>query len=112
MIAAALFSAPLTACGKAEPPPPVDDTAQGASPEPHKAGLSTGNTVVLLAGAAVFGIGCAAAAMAPSYALFGVMLFVIGIAAQTLTTSTNSLVQTSTELAMRGRAVDCRVASA
>jgi MFS family permease len=60
---------------------------------------------VLLAGAAVFSIGCAAAAMAPSYTLFGAMLFVIGIAAQTLTTSTNSLVQTSTEPAMRGRVI-------
>jgi MFS family permease len=60
---------------------------------------------VLLAGATVFGIGCAAAAMAPNYALFGAVLFVIGIAAQTLTTSTNSLVQTSTEPAMRGRVI-------
>ena len=60
---------------------------------------------VLLAGAIVFGAGCAAAALAPSYALFGCVLFVIGIAAQTLTTSTNSLVQTSTEPAMRGRVI-------
>src|SRR5665213_403756 len=60
---------------------------------------------VLLAAAIVFGIGCAAAAMAPNYALFGAVLFVIGIAAQTLTTSTNSLVQTSTEPAMRGRVI-------
>jgi MFS family permease len=60
---------------------------------------------VLLAAAATFGVGCAAAAMAPSYALFGAVLFVIGIAAQTLTTSTNSLVQTSTEPAMRGRVI-------
>jgi MFS family permease len=60
---------------------------------------------VLLAAATVFGAGCAAAAMAPSYALFGAGLFVIGIAAQTLTTSTNSLVQTSTEPAMRGRVI-------
>jgi MFS family permease len=60
---------------------------------------------VLLAGASVFGAGCAAAAMAPSYVLFGAVLFVVGIAAQTLTTSTNSLVQTSTEPAMRGRVI-------
>ena len=33
------------------------------------------------------------------------MLFVVGIAAQTVTTSTNSLVQTSTEPAMRGRVI-------
>jgi MFS family permease len=62
----------------------------------RKTGIST-----LLTGAAIFGVGCALAAMMPSYALFGAMLFVVGIAAQTVTTSTNSLVQTSTEPAMR-----------
>jgi MFS family permease len=59
----------------------------------------------LLVGAAIFGAGCALAALMPSYALFGAMLFVVGIAAQTVTTSTNSLVQTSTEPAMRGRVI-------
>jgi MFS family permease len=58
---------------------------------------------LLLAGAATFGVGCALAAMMPTYFLFGLVLFVVGIAAQTLTTSTNSLVQTSTEPGMRGR---------
>jgi MFS family permease len=66
----------------------------------RKTGIST-----LLIGAALFGVGCALAAMMPSYALFGAMLFVVGIAAQTVTTSTNSLVQTSTEPAMRGRVI-------
>ena len=65
-----------------------------------KPGLS-----VLILGAAVFGVGCALAAMMPSYALFGLALFVVGVAAQTLTTTTNSLVQMSTEPAMRGRVV-------
>jgi MFS family permease len=60
---------------------------------------------VLMLGAAVFGLGCALAAMMPSYALFGLVLFVVGVAAQTLTTTTNSLVQMSTEPAMRGRVV-------
>lgn len=58
---------------------------------------------VLLAGATSFGGGCALAAMMPTYTLFGLVLFLVGIAAQTLTTSTNSLVQTSTEPGMRGR---------
>jgi MFS family permease len=60
---------------------------------------------VLLAGAAIFGIGCAAAALMPSYLLFGIVLVVIGMAAQTFTTSTNSIVQTSTEPGMRGRVI-------
>jgi MFS family permease len=60
---------------------------------------------VLLAGAASFGAGCALAALMPSYALFGLALFVVGVAAQTLTTSTNSLVQLSTEPGMRGRMI-------
>jgi MFS family permease len=60
---------------------------------------------VLLAGSAAFGAACALAALMPSYALFGLALFVVGIAAQTLTTSTNSLVQLSTEPGMRGRII-------
>ena len=60
---------------------------------------------VLLIGAAIFGVSCAAAAVMPSYLLFGGVLVVIGMAAQTLTTSTNSYVQTSTEPAMRGRVI-------
>jgi MFS family permease len=60
---------------------------------------------VLLAGSAVFGIGCAVAAVMPSYWLFGLVLVVIGIATQTFTTSTNSIVQTSTEPNMRGRVI-------
>ena len=58
---------------------------------------------VLLGGAAVFGLGCAIAAMMPDELLFGAALIVVGIAAQTFTTSTLSLVQLTTEPAMRGR---------
>jgi MFS family permease len=60
---------------------------------------------VLLAAAATFGVGCAVAALMPNYLAFGIVLFVIGLAAQTFTTSTNSLVQTSTEPGMRGRVI-------
>lgn len=61
-------------------------------------------SVMLLIGAAtVFGVGLTFAAIAPDYVLFAAVLVIIGIAAQTFTTSTNSLVQLSTEPAMRGR---------
>jgi MFS family permease len=60
---------------------------------------------VLLAGAAIFGIGCAVAAIMPGYVPFGIVLVIIGMAAQTFTTSTNSLVQMSTEPGMRGRVI-------
>jgi len=60
---------------------------------------------VLLVGALMFSAGCTAAALMPSYFLFGAMLFVIGISVQTLTTTTSTLVQTSTEPAMRGRVI-------
>lgn len=60
---------------------------------------------ILLGAAAVFGVGCAVAAVMPNYVLFGIALVVIGMSTQTFTTSTNSLVQLSTEPAMRGRVI-------
>jgi MFS family permease len=68
------------------------------------------NMTPLLAGAAVFGVGLALAAVMPNYWLFGLALIVIGVSAQTFTTSTNSLVQLSTEPAMRGRVLAILVA--
>ena len=58
---------------------------------------------LLLVGASCFGLGCTLAALAPSYLWFGLALAMIGIFAQTFTTSTNGLVQMSTEPSMRGR---------
>jgi MFS family permease len=58
---------------------------------------------ILLCAAAVFGAGFALAALMPNYWLFGIALIVIGLAAQTFTTSTVALAQLSTEPAMRGR---------
>ncbi|WP_375760825.1 MFS transporter [Corallococcus exercitus] len=58
---------------------------------------------LLVTGAAVFGAGLLLAAVMPAYALFGVMLVVIGVSAQTFTTTANSLVQLSTDPSMRGR---------
>ena len=61
------------------------------------------NIALLLAGAAVFGLGCALAALMPNYWLFGLALIPIGVSAQTFTTGANSTVQLSTDPAMRGR---------
>ncbi len=66
----------------------------------------------LLAGAALFGGGCTLAAVAPNYALFGLALVVVGVAALTFTNSTNSLLQITTEPAMRGRVMAIRLAIA
>jgi MFS family permease len=63
----------------------------------------------LLAGAVVFGIGCTLAAFAPSYWMFAGALVVIGISALTFSNTTNSLMQLSTEPAMRGRVMALRV---
>ena len=57
----------------------------------------------MLTGAGVFGLGLTASTMMPTYWLFGLTLIVIGISAQTFTTTANSIVQISTEPGMRGR---------
>jgi MFS family permease len=63
----------------------------------------------LLVGAAVFGLGCTLAALAPGYWFFAGALVVIGVSALTLTNTTNSLMQLSTAPAMRGRVMALRV---
>ncbi len=60
---------------------------------------------LLLASSGAFGVACAIAAMMPNYWTFGLMLVIVGVSAQTFTTSTNSLVQLATEPAMRGRVI-------
>lgn len=67
------------------------------------AGRDKPRLALLLGAAALFGFGCALAAVMPNYWLFGIMLVIIGIAAQTFTTTVNSAVQLSTVPAMRGR---------
>src|SRR5262249_21064361 len=57
----------------------------------------------LLVGAAIFGVGLAAAALMPTYILFGLMLVLVGWSAQTFNATANSTVQLFTEPAMRGR---------
>ncbi|MBB5608711.1 MULTISPECIES: MFS transporter [unclassified Janthinobacterium] len=67
------------------------------------AGRAQPRMPLLLGAAALFGVGCALAALMPNYWLFGLLLVPVGIAAQTFTTSVNSSVQLSTTPAMRGR---------
>jgi MFS family permease len=66
----------------------------------------------LLIGSAFFGIGCTLAALAPGYWWFAAALVVTGVATLTFTNATNSMMQLSTEPAMRGRVMALRVAVA
>jgi len=66
----------------------------------------------LFAGAAIFGFGCALAAVMPNYWLFACALIIIGVSALTFSTTTNSLMQLSTEPVMRGRVLAIRLAIA
>jgi MFS family permease len=66
----------------------------------------------LLIGAAVFGVGCTLAALSPGYWWFAGTLVVIGVAALTLTNTSNSMMQLSAEPAMRGRVMSLRLAVA
>jgi MFS family permease len=66
----------------------------------------------LFIGAAVFGIGCTLAALSPGYWWFAGSLVLIGVAALTLTNTTNSMMQLSAEPAMRGRVMALRLAVA
>jgi len=66
----------------------------------------------LVVGSAVFGLGCAFAALSPAYWVFAAALAVIGVAALTVTNVSNSLMQLSTEPAMRGRVMALRVSVA
>lgn len=74
------------------------------------AGRAQPRFLYLLYGAAVFGVGCTLAAIAPTYWLFGIALMIIGAAALTFTNTSNSLMQLSTEPAMRGRVMALRLA--
>jgi MFS family permease len=63
----------------------------------------------LLLGSGVLGIGCTLAAFSPGYWWFAAALAVIGVAALTFTTATNSMMQLSTKPTMRGRVMAIRV---
>ncbi|HVJ41206.1 MAG TPA: MFS transporter [Dongiaceae bacterium] len=63
----------------------------------------------LLTASGIFGVACALAAIAPSYWTFGAILIVVGVAALSFTNATNSLMQLSTDPAMRGRVMAFRI---
>jgi MFS family permease len=63
----------------------------------------------LVVGAGVFGVGCALAAVSPGYLWFAAALALTGVAALTFTNTSNSLLQLSTEPAMRGRVMALRL---
>jgi MFS family permease len=67
---------------------------------------------VLCAASAVFGVGCTLAALAPDEGLFAGALVLTGLAALVFATGTNSLMQLTTEPAMRGRVMALRIAVA
>jgi MFS family permease len=60
---------------------------------------------VIAAAAGIFGLGFCIAAAMPSYGLFGGALVIIGLSAQTFTTTANSTIQLSTDPDMRGRVI-------
>ena len=67
--------------------------------------------MVLMAGAAAaFGVTLAVAAVMPSPMLFALVLFFVGLAALTFMTASNSMMQLTTERAMRGRVLALRIA--
>jgi MFS family permease len=73
------------------------------------AGRQRPSLASLLMGAGVFGLGCTLAALAPGYWWFGAALMIIGAAGVIFTNGTNSIMQLSTDPAMRGRVMALRV---
>jgi len=78
----------------------------------YTAHRSQSDMAVLCAASAAFGAGCAMAALAPNEGLFAAALVLTGMAALVFATGTNSLMQLTTEPAMRGRVMALRIAVA
>jgi MFS family permease len=74
------------------------------------AGREKPRFVLLIAGAAFFGLGCTLASVMPNYRLFGATLVIIGVSSLTFSNSSNSLMQLATEPIMRGRVMAMRLA--
>jgi MFS family permease len=76
------------------------------------AGATQPRFASLLAGSVIFGVGCTLGALAPGYWWFAGALVIVGVASLTLTNNTNSMMQLTTEPAMRGRVMALRLAMA
>ena len=76
------------------------------------AGRQKPGFISLFGGAGVVGLGFTLAAMAPGYWSFAATLIIIGAAVLTFGNATNSIMQLSTEPAMRGRVMALRIAIA
>ena len=66
--------------------------------------------VLMAFSAAAFGVSVAIATVMPSPYLFAAMLFLVGLAALTFMTASNSMMQLTTERTMRGRVLALRIA--
>jgi MFS family permease len=66
----------------------------------------------LVGASVIFGLGCALAAVTPAFWTFAMALAVTGAAVLTFANATNSLMQLTTEPAMRGRVMALRIAIA
>jgi MFS family permease len=66
--------------------------------------------VLMAVSAAAFGVTLAVAAVMPSPLLFGAVMFFVGLASLTFMTASNSMMQLTTERAMRGRVLALRIA--
>lgn len=66
--------------------------------------------VLMTASAAAFGVCVAIAAVMPGPLLFALVLALVGLAALTFMTASNSMMQLTTERAMRGRVLALRIA--
>ena len=81
-----------------------NDVGRAAGREPRAAAVHIAD-----AGLCDLRTGCTLAALSPSYWLFAAALVVIGVAALTVTNTSNALMQLSTEPAMRGRVMALRL---
>ena len=66
--------------------------------------------VLMAVSSAAFGLSVAVAALMPGPLSFAVVLFFVGLAALTFMTASNSMMQLTTERAMRGRVLALRIA--